>query len=103
VGNNFFSRTTDGTEVLLAGYECGNYLWKASTDKFTQGPGLVSGSSAASGNGYWFASDYSQLDSTMIPLMVAQVPEFFSLLRVNTDYSGEKMNALGSLLYTPVQ
>jgi hypothetical protein len=38
----------------------------------------------------------------MIPRTQAQVPEFFSISREFIDWSGEKMNASGSLLYSPV-
>jgi hypothetical protein len=38
----------------------------------------------------------------MIQHSQAQVPEFFSSLLSFTDWVGEKMNASGSLLYTPV-
>ena len=48
------------------------------------------------------ASDYTRLDAQMIEHMQAQVPEFFSIAREFTDWAGEKMNASGSILYTPV-
>lgn len=102
VGSNAFSRSTSGNQVLLAGPECGTYLWEASTDTFIKSLPVVSDSSSASGDGYWFASDYTRLNAQMIQHMQAQVPEFFSILLTSTDLAGEKMNASGSLLYTPV-
>jgi hypothetical protein len=99
VGGNNFSRDTAGDLVSLAG-TCGNYLWNAATDKFVLG--LAGNSNATSGDGYWFASDYYRLDSQMIQRSQAQVPEFFSALLAFPDLPGEKMNASGSLLYTPV-
>jgi IPT/TIG domain len=38
----------------------------------------------------------------MIQHIQAQLPEFFTILLANQDLPGEKMNASGSLLYTPV-
>ena len=102
VGGNSFSRSANGNQVFLAGYECGAYLWNASTDTFIQSQTLVSNSGSASGDGYWFASDYTRLNAQMIKRMQAQIPEFFSVLLTATDFAGEKMNASGSLLYTPV-
>jgi hypothetical protein len=102
VGGNSFSRSANGNQVLLAGPECGTYLWNATTDTFVQSQALVSDSSSASGDGYWFASDYTRLDAEMIQHMQAQVPEFFSIAREFPAWEGEKMNASGSLLYTPV-
>jgi hypothetical protein len=102
VAGNAFSKSANGSLVLLAGPECGTYLWNAATDTFVQSQALVSDSSSASGDGYWFASDYTRLDNQMIQHMQAQVPEFFSIAREFTAWAGEKMNASGSLLYTPV-
>lgn len=104
VGGNSFSGSADGSQIFLAGQGCGNFLWVASTNQITTGPVLVSDSSAASGDGNWFASDYARLDGQLIPHMQAQVPDFFySLPRIaNSDINGEKMNASGSLLYTPL-
>jgi hypothetical protein len=62
----------------------------------------VADSSSASGDGYWFASDYMRLDTRMVQHMQAQIPEFFSALLSAPDLPGEKLNASGSLLYTPV-
>jgi hypothetical protein len=87
---------------LLAGPGCGTFLWNSATDTFTQSVAVVSDSTAASGDGYWYASDYVRLDAQMIQHMQAQVPEFFSASLVFQDLAGEKMNGSGSLLYTPV-
>jgi hypothetical protein len=101
-GNGFW-RTATGSQVFLATPGCGGtYLWNSSTDSFTSGRGLVSNSSSASGDGYWFASDYTRLDTQMIQHVQAQVPEFFYPLSISQDMFGEKLNASGSLLYTPV-
>ena len=99
VGGNNFSRDTAGNLVFLAG-SCASFLWSAATDTFI--PGLDGTGNASSGDGYWFASDYTRLDAQMIEHMQAQVPEFFSIAREFTDWAGEKMNASGSILYTPV-
>ena len=99
VGGNQFSRSSAGNLVSLAS-GCGNYLWNASTDKFIEGVGGTS--TATSADGHWFASDYTRLDAQMIQHMQVQVPEFFSILLTIPDLPGEKMNASGSLLYTPV-
>jgi hypothetical protein len=104
VGGNSFSGSIDGSRILLAGPGCGAYLWNAPTDKIIAGSGLVSDSSGASGDGDWFASDYTRLDAQMIQHVQAQVPEFFYSLPgiTNSDLPGEKMNVSGSLLYTPI-
>lgn len=104
VGGNSFSGSADGSQIFLVGQGCGNFLWVASTNQITTGPLLVSDSSGASGDGNWFASDYTRLDGLLISHMQAQVPDFFYSLPgiTNTDISGEKMNASGSLLYTPL-
>lgn len=99
IGGNNFSRDAVGNLVSLAG-SCGTYLWNASTDTFILG--LAGSSNATSADGYWFASDYTLLDSQMIEHIQAQEPEFFSDLLVFKDWAGEKMNASGSLLYTPI-
>jgi hypothetical protein len=100
-GGNIFSRNTSGNEVLMDGASCASYLWNAATDTFTQTS--VSGlSGGASGDGNWYASDYTLLDSQLTQRMQAQIPEFFFNLLVTPDLPGEKMNASGSLLYTPV-
>jgi len=100
-GGNIFSRSTSGNEVLMDGASCASYLWNAGTDTFTQTS--VSGlSGGASGDGYWYASDYTLLDSQLTQRMQARIPEFFFNLLVTPDLPGEKMNASGSLLYTPV-
>jgi hypothetical protein len=104
VGGNSFSGSADGSQIFLTGQGCGNFLWLASTNQITTGPVLVSDSSAASGDGNWFASDYTRLDGQLIPHMQAQVPDFFYSLPgiANGDVNGEKMNASGSLLHTPL-
>jgi hypothetical protein len=104
IGGNSFSGTADGSQIFLAGQGCGNFLWDASTSQITNGPQLVSDSIAASGDGNWFASDYTRLDRQMIPHMQAQIPDFFYTNPgiSNSDINGEKMNASGSLLYTPL-
>ena len=98
-GNNF-SRTNTGSAVWLTGDYCGGYLWNASTDTFIQGRHAIG--SSISGDGYWIASDYVRLDTQMIQHMQAQLPEFFTALLAFPDTAGEKMNAAGSILYTPV-
>lgn len=100
VGGNDFSRSSNGSQVLLAGYECPAYLWNASTDKFVQGLGGVGAST--SGDGVWLASDYTRLDSNMTQQIQAKMPEFFSSSLFTTDLRGEKLNASGSILYSPV-
>ena len=102
VGGSSFSRDERGDHVLMAGHGCGSFLWDSSTDSFTPGPRSPGNGAAASADGYWFANDYIRLDSGMIPRTQAQVPEFFSISREFIDWSGEKMNASGSLLYSPV-
>jgi len=100
VGGNNFSRAATGGQVFLAGDNCGGFVWNAATDQFVQG--LSGIGTAASDDGYWFASDYTRLDSQMIQHIQAQVPEFFSISLAFPDVAGEKMNASGSLLYTPI-
>jgi hypothetical protein len=103
VAANALSRTTTGDHVLVAGVGgCGTYLWSSATDQFGTGIGLYSGSSTTSGDGYWFASDYIRLDSNMVQRMQTQFPEFYTALLYSLDYAGEKFNASGSLLYSPV-
>ena len=89
--------TPSGDYILM-----GNNLWSAATNQWTAGLDLVGDSLAVSGDGHWFASDYTRLDSQMIQHSQAQPPEFFSSLLYFTDLVGEKLNASGSLLYTPV-
>lgn len=96
-----FSRTTAGDQILMGGEEATPALWKSATDTFIQSPALVNDSSSASGDGHWFASDYTRLDDNMVENIQAQTPEFFGDL-VFQDLNGEKMNASGSLVYTPV-
>ena len=102
VGGNQFSRTTTGNNAMLAGPGCGTLFWNSATDKFTRSATGVIDSSASSGDGYWFAADYTRLDSQMIQHSQTQLPEFFTALLTSPDLPGEKMNASGSLLYTPV-
>lgn len=102
LGGNSFSRSAIGNTVLLAGGGCGTFLWNAANGTFSASLPIVSDSSSASGDGYWFASDYTRLDPQAIQHIQAQVPEFFSVLLTRADLPGEKMNASGSLLYTPV-
>lgn len=105
VGGNHFSADAAGDQVLLAGPGgCGTFLWSASTNAFTGSLALVSNGSSASGDGYWFGSDYTRLDVQMIEHIQAQVPDFFySQPGINNaDLAGEKMNASGSILYTPI-
>jgi len=98
---NAFSRTATGDQVLIGSGGCSPNLWNSATDTFTHSLALVNDSRAASGDGHWFASDYTRLDANMVEQIQAQPPEFFGDL-VYADLSGEKMNASGSLLYTPV-
>jgi hypothetical protein len=102
VAANALSRTTTGDHVLVAGVGgCGTYLWSSATDTFVAGGGY-SGSSATSGDGYWFASNYIHLDSNMVQHIQTQFPEFYTSLLYSLDFAGEKFNASGSILYSPV-
>ena len=98
---NAFSRTATGDQVLIGSGGCSPAMWNSATDTFVKSPALVNDSRAASGDGHWFASDYTRLDGNMIEEIQAQTPEYFGSLSF-ADISGEKMNASGSLLYTPV-
>jgi IPT/TIG domain len=90
--------TSSGNYVMMDGA-----LWSATTNGWAFSlPLRFDNNDAASGDGYWFASDYTRLDSQMIQHTQAQVPEFFSILLSFPDLAGEKMNGSGSLLYTPV-
>jgi hypothetical protein len=89
--------TPSGKYVLM-----GNSLWNAATNQWTFGLRMVGDSIGVSADGYWFASDYTRLDAQMTQHSQAQPPEFFSSLLSFIDWPGEKMNASGSLLYTPV-
>ncbi len=100
LAGNDFSRSATGSEVLLASYGCGAYLWNAATDKFTLGVGGLGGST--SGDGVWLASDYTRLDTNMTQQVQSKIPEFFSSSLFTSDLRGEKLNASGSLLYSPV-
>jgi IPT/TIG domain len=100
-----FSTTTTGDEVLIASPNGGAYLWNSSSDQFIRAGGLVSDNGAASGDGVWYASDYSSLDLQLIQHNLAQVPDFFAsafAIAPNGAITGEKMNASGSLLYAPL-
>jgi hypothetical protein len=100
VGGNSFSRSAGGDQILLGAPGCAAYLWNSASDTFIQDQ-LVSDSVASSADGYWFSSDFVRLDAQMTTHMQPQIPEFFSPTFA-ADYPGEKMNASGSLLYTPV-
>ena len=89
--------TATGNYVFMNGA-----LWSAATNQWSFGLNSPNTCNAASGDGHWFASDYTRLDAQMIQHMQAQAPEFVSIAREFTDWAGEKMNASGSLLYTPV-
>jgi hypothetical protein len=80
----------------------GNALWSAAANQWTFGLRMVGDSIGVSADGYSFASDYTRLDSQMIQRSQTQPPEFFASLLSFIDWPGEKMNASGSLLYTPV-
>lgn len=97
IGGSDLWASASGAYVLMGGA-----LWSAATNQWTFGLTLQNTSHAASGDGYWFASDYTRLDARMIQHMQAQVPEFFSALLTSPTLPGEKMHASGSLLYTPV-
>jgi len=99
------SSTTTGAEVLLAVAEGGAYLWSAATNQWTSWQYIVNNNATASGDGYWFASDYTSLDSQLVEHTQAQIPEYFAAFFEATPRGavpGEKMNASGSLLYQPL-
>ncbi|HEY2472903.1 MAG TPA: IPT/TIG domain-containing protein [Terracidiphilus sp.] len=100
-GRTAFSRDSAGDKVLLGNPACGTALWSSTSDTITRSLATLGGSSAASGDGHWFANDYTRLDEHMIQRIQAVTPEFYSNLVV-PDLPGEKMNASGSLLYTPL-
>ncbi len=96
-GSDLWS-TASGNYVLMDGA-----LWNVAANEWVFGlPVRFDSGNAASGDGYWFASDYTRFDAQMIQHAQAQVPEFFSALLSPLDLWGEKMNGSGSLLYTPV-
>ncbi|MGC2333201.1 MAG: IPT/TIG domain-containing protein [Candidatus Acidiferrales bacterium] len=100
VGTAQFTSDSAGDKVLI-----GPALWNASTDQFIS-TNLVNDDGTASGDGVWFASDYSLLDSEMLQHNSVQVPEFFAddfTISPNGAVVGEKMNASGSLLYIPLR
>jgi hypothetical protein len=99
------SSTTSGDKVFLAVNEGGAYLWDAATNQWTEWPSIVNNNVTASGDGYWFASDYTSLDSQLVEHTQAQIPEYFAddfLEGPQGAVPGEKMNASGSLLYQPL-
>ncbi|MGA9142548.1 MAG: IPT/TIG domain-containing protein [Candidatus Acidiferrales bacterium] len=99
-----FSSDSAGDRVLIASPNGGAYLWNASSDQFSS-TNLVSNNGAASGDGVWFASDTTFLDSQATQQNSAQVPEFFAgkfLSHPSGAVVGEKMNASGSVLYAPL-
>lgn len=99
------SSTSSGDKVLLAINEGGAYLWEAKTNQWTSWGGVVNNNGTASGDGYWFASDYTSLDSQLIEHTQSQIPEYFAdffLQGPQGAVAGEKLNASGSLLYQPL-
>jgi hypothetical protein len=99
------SSTSSGDKVLLAVGEGGAYLWQAATNQWTSWQYIVNNNAASSGDGYWFASDYTSLDSQLVEHTQAQIPEYFAeyfLQGPQGAVAGEKMNASGSLLYQPL-
>jgi IPT/TIG domain len=105
MGGVHFSSDSAGDKVLIASPNGGAYLWSASSDQFVS-TGLVSDNGAASGDGVWFASDYTLLDAQMIQRAAVQVPEFFFdpfIGPPNGAVPGEQMNSSGSLVYAPLQ
>jgi hypothetical protein len=89
--------SASGNYVLM-----GSALWSATTDQWTVSLPLANNTSAVSSDGHWFASDYTLLDSQMTQHIQSQEPEFFSSLLVFPELRDEKLNASGSILYTPV-
>jgi len=104
IGGVHFSTDLAGDKVLIASPNGGSYLWTASSDQFFS-THLVSNNGAASGDGVWFASDYTLLDAQLIQRAAIQVPEFFFdpfIGPPNGAVPGEQINASGSLVYAPL-
>jgi hypothetical protein len=98
------SSTTSGDKVFMGISGGGAYVWDAGTNQWT-GWQIVNNNGTASGDGYWFASDYTSLDSQLVEHTQAQIPEYFAdsfLQSPQGAVAGEKMNASGSLLYQPL-
>jgi len=99
------SSTSSGDKVFLAVAEGGAYLWDVATNQWTSWQYVVNNNGTASGDGHWFASDYTSLDSQLIEHTQTQIPEYFAdffLQGPQGAVPGEKMNASGSLLYQPL-
>lgn len=99
------SSTSSGDKVFLAVAEGGAYLWDAATNQWTSWQYVVNNNGTASGDGHWFASDYTSLDTNLIEHTQTQIPEYFAdffLQGPQGAVPGEKMNASGSLLYQPL-
>jgi hypothetical protein len=98
------SSTSSGDKVFMGISEGGAYLWDAATNLWT-GWQIVNNNGTASGDGYWFASDYTTLDSQLVEHTQAQIPEYFAASFLQNPLgavAGEKMNDSGSLLYQPL-
>ncbi len=101
MGGVDFSANSAGDKVFIASPNGGAYLWSALSDQFVRS-NLVSDNGAASGDGVWFASDYTLLDAQLIGRAAVQVPEFFFdpfIGPPNGTVPGEQMNSSGSLVY----
>jgi hypothetical protein len=99
------SSTNSGDKVFLAVAGGGAYLWHAATNQWTSWQYVVNTNGTASGDGHWFASDYTSLDFQLIEHTQAQIPEYFAdffLQERQGAVPGEKMTASGSLLYQPL-
>jgi hypothetical protein len=99
------SSTAAGDKVLLAFDAAGTYLWNAATNQWISWQYIVSDNATSSGDGYWFGSDYTSLDSQLVEHTQAQIPEYFASYFDEGPQGavfGEKMNASGSLLYQPL-
>lgn len=105
MGGVELSTDLTGDKVFIASLNGGAYLWSASSDQFVS-TRLVSDNGAASGDGVWFASDYTLLDAQMKQRAAVQMPEFFFdpfIGPPNGAVPGEQMNSSGSLVYAPLQ
>jgi IPT/TIG domain len=99
------SATSAGDKVFVGGTGGGAYLWDIATNQWVSWGGVVNNNGVASGDGYWFATDYTSLDSQLIEHTQTQIPEYFAdffLQGPQGAVAGEKMNASGSLLYQPL-